>query len=243
MHLDVCFYVGILCTSRFELGWAHDNIFVASHMIMHYSCISTFHFLPFGTICWLVVFYLSLSLSLSLSDSLRMAPKCKTTPSRNPLHSKASSSDSTPLFVRFRDDKACQDFSKNFSKHGIHSDCHVILSDFSYIDLLTGHSQAGIRVSLWDLGELSLRDHTGVLLQYAWIWFFSTSVFYLHSRYAHYGHSEYCIWGAPCPEGSTSWLPQLWLSKEHVQRRAYVFVLWDSFCLGWSSEHPLLNLC
>ena len=61
---------------------------------------------------------LSLTLSLSLSHSLHMAPKPKTTPSRNPLH------------VWFHNEKACQDFSKNFSRRGIHSKHHVVLSDF-----------------------------------------------------------------------------------------------------------------
>ena len=36
------FYVGTLCAGWFGLGWAHDDFFVARHMIMHYSCISTF---------------------------------------------------------------------------------------------------------------------------------------------------------------------------------------------------------
>ena len=59
-----------------------------------------------------------------------MAPKRKTTPSRNPLHSGASSFDPTPLHVQFRDEKARQDFLKNFSKCGIHSESHIILLDF-----------------------------------------------------------------------------------------------------------------
>ena len=67
--------------------------------------------------------------------------------------------------------------------------------------------------------------------------FFSTSVFYSRSRYAHCGHYGYCIQGAPSLESSASWLPQLWSFEDRV------FVLWDSFYLGWSSEHLLLNLC
>ena len=81
--------------------------------------------------------FLFLSLSLSLSDSLRMALKRKTTPSWNPLHFGASSSDSTPLHVRFRDEKARYNFSESFSKCGIHSERHVILSDFFDTTLLT----------------------------------------------------------------------------------------------------------
>ena len=74
--------------------------------------------------------FLFVSLSPSLSNNLRMAPKCKSTPSWNLLHFGASSSDPI-VSVRFHDDKAYQDFSENFSKCGIHSERHVILSDFS----------------------------------------------------------------------------------------------------------------
>ena len=42
MHYRCVFYVGTLCAGWFGLGWAHDDFFVARHMIMHYSCISTF---------------------------------------------------------------------------------------------------------------------------------------------------------------------------------------------------------
>ena len=51
---------------------------------------------------------LSLSLSLSLSHGLRMAPKRKFAPSQNPLRSKASSSDPTPLHIQFRDELAAR---------------------------------------------------------------------------------------------------------------------------------------
>ena len=79
----------------------------------------------------------SVSFPLSLLDSLRTAPKRKSTPSRNPLRFGTSSSDPTPLHVRFRDEKAHKDFSENFSKRGIHSECHVVLSNFSDIALST----------------------------------------------------------------------------------------------------------
>ena len=59
-----------------------------------------------------------------------MAPKRKSTPSPNPFHSKTSSSDPTPLHVRFHDEKARQDFSENFSKRGVHSKRRMILLDF-----------------------------------------------------------------------------------------------------------------
>ena len=45
---------------------------------------------------------------------------------------------------------------------------------------------------------------------------FGTSFCYSRSRYTHCGHSRYCIWGAPCPEGKASWLPRLWSSEDCV---------------------------
>ena len=88
----------------------------------------------------LVLFCVSLSLSLSLSLLLRLVcsmepKKSKSTSSRNPLHSGASSSDFTPSHVRFRDDKAHKDFRRTFSQRGIHSECRVVLLDFSNTDL------------------------------------------------------------------------------------------------------------
>ena len=59
-----------------------------------------------------------------------MAPKRKSTPSQNPFHSRTSSSNLTPTLVQFRDGKAHQDFLENFSKRDIHSEHHVVLSDF-----------------------------------------------------------------------------------------------------------------
>ena len=66
-----------------------------------------------------------------------MAPKRKSTPARNhPLRSSAfSSSDPLPSNVRIRDDDAFKAFLKNFFRQGIHSECQVILSDFTDTDL------------------------------------------------------------------------------------------------------------
>ena len=80
--------------------------------------------------------------SFSLSNKLHMAPKHKSTLSQNPIHFETSSSDPTPLYVQFRDEKARKDFSENFSKCGVHSKHHVILLDFSDTTLPTViHSQ------------------------------------------------------------------------------------------------------
>ena len=65
-----------------------------------------------------------------------MAPKRKSTPSRNPLCSRASSSfNPTPSSVRFCDEDARKEFSENFSRRGVHSKRRVILVDLANIDL------------------------------------------------------------------------------------------------------------
>ena len=84
--------------------------------------------------------FVIVSFSLSLSYvSCIMTSKHKSIPSQNPLRFRASSSstpsDPTPSHVWFYDEKAKSDFSKNFSRQGIHSERQVILSDFSNTDL------------------------------------------------------------------------------------------------------------
>ena len=102
-----------------------------------FSCICTFNSLYFDILsCWCFSDCLSLFLALVCF----MAPKRKSTPSRNLLHSKASSSspsDPTPSHIRFHNEKAQSDFSKNFSRRGIHSERQVILSDFFDTNLPT----------------------------------------------------------------------------------------------------------
>ena len=67
-----------------------------------------------------------------------MTPKHKSTPARNSLRSGTSlSSDPTLSYIRFCDDDAFKEFSKNFSKRGIHSERQVILTDFTDTDLLS----------------------------------------------------------------------------------------------------------
>ena len=133
--LDMCNW---LCDGRIGLGWAHDVIYFACHMFMHFSCIRT----PFQYICyiWIVLelFWLSLfSLPLFLFTLvIFMALKRKSTPAWNPLRSGASSSsDSAPISLWFYDDDAHKAFSENFSRHNIHSERQVILAYFVDIDL------------------------------------------------------------------------------------------------------------
>ena len=65
-----------------------------------------------------------------------MAPKRKSTPAWNPLHSGASSlSDPTLSHIRFRHDDAFKAFSENFSRRDIHSKRQVLLTDFTDTDL------------------------------------------------------------------------------------------------------------
>ena len=67
---------------------------------------------------------------------MSIAPKCKSTPARNPLRfSVSSSSDPSPSNVWFCDDDAFKEFSENFSRRGIHLERQVVLSDFADIDL------------------------------------------------------------------------------------------------------------
>ena len=81
------------------LDWVEPmmQFLLARHMFMHFSCIRTLSFL--SILFWVVMLCLFVSLPFSLSDRLCMAPKCKSTPSRNPLCSGTSSSDPTPTHV------------------------------------------------------------------------------------------------------------------------------------------------
>ena len=81
--------------------------------------------------------FLSLPLFL-FTLVVSMAPKHKSTPTRNPLHSSASSSsDSAPLSLQFRDDDAHKAFSENFSRRGVHLERQVVLADFIDTNLPT----------------------------------------------------------------------------------------------------------
>ena len=102
----------------------------AYHMFMHFHTYIPILFLSFDTKLFGAFLRLSLSLSLSHSLSLSlllvlvysMAPKFKSTPSQNPLHSGAFSSNPTPSYVWFRDEKAKSNFKENFSQCSIHSE-------------------------------------------------------------------------------------------------------------------------
>ena len=126
------------------LDWAEPMMF----LLLHVTCSCIFHaYIPFILylididLCF-ILFGLSLSLSLSIRLVCSMAPKMsKSTMSQNPLRFGAASSspstNSNPSHVQFHDEKARTNFLENFSQHKIHSECQVILSDFSNTDLPT----------------------------------------------------------------------------------------------------------
>ena len=67
---------------------------------------------------------------------MSMAPKRKSTPARNLLHSGASSSsDQTLTHIWFCDDDTFKAFLEKFSRRGIHLEHQVILTDFANTDL------------------------------------------------------------------------------------------------------------
>ena len=106
-------------------------------MFMHSPCIHTLfsiYLLYLKCVGSFLIVFLSPSLFIYV---VSMAPKRKSTPSQNPLHSRAStSSDPTPSHIWFRDKDARKDFSKNFSRQVVHSERRVILADFTDTDLL-----------------------------------------------------------------------------------------------------------
>ena len=123
-----------------ELDWAEPMMQFPLHVTC--LCIPHAYVLYFQYTCYiwnvfgafLIVSFFSLSLLFTLIVS--MAPKRKSTPSQNPLHSRASSSsDPIPSSIRFHDEDARKDFSENFSRWGVHSERRVILANFANTDL------------------------------------------------------------------------------------------------------------
>ena len=99
---------------------------------------SLFNIIVIFEIAWdFLIVFLFLSLFL-FALVVSMVPKLKSTPARNPLHPRASSSSNPTLsHIRFHDDDAFKAFSENFSRRGIHLECQVILANFANTDLPT----------------------------------------------------------------------------------------------------------
>ena len=139
-------------------------------MHSHAYVLTIFYILLYYVVGAFLIVSLSLLLSLFLALVCSMTHKRKSTPSRNPLHSRASSSspsDPTPSHVKFHDEKAQPKFSENFSRRGIHSERQVIMSYFSDTDLPTVIYSRGLGVTVWHPGHVPFHAHTRVLLQYA----------------------------------------------------------------------------
>ena len=103
---------------------SHAYILSFSIYLLYLKCFGTF-----------LIFSLSFPLFL-FTLVVSMAPKRKSTLSRNPLRSKTSSSSNpTPSHLRFRNDDAHKAFSENFSRRGIHSEHQVIPANFANTDL------------------------------------------------------------------------------------------------------------
>ena len=129
-----CVLVGLDWAKPMMQFFLHVSCSCISHAYVHYFSIYLLYLKCFGT--FLIV---SLSLPLFLFTLVvSMAPKRKSTLSRNLFHSKtSSSSDPTPSRLRFRDDDAHKAFSENFSRRGVHLERQVILADFADTDLPT----------------------------------------------------------------------------------------------------------
>ena len=145
-HAFRCVFTLLLCCVLVGLFWAepmmHLNLHVTCSCIFMHTYLSVFYHLILKLLGTFLIVCLSLSPSFSVSYvSCIMAPKCKSTSSWNPLRSGASSSsspfDPIPSHVWFHDEKAKLDFLENFSRRSIHSECQVVLSNFSNTDLPT----------------------------------------------------------------------------------------------------------
>ena len=139
MHFR-CVFTLLLCYVLVGLDWAEPMMYLNLHVICSCIFMHTYPSCFYVLILNLFGAFLIVSFSLSLSYvSCIMTSKHKSIPSQNPLRFRASSSftpsDPTPSHVWFYDEKAKSDFSKNFSRQGIHSERQVILSDFSNTDL------------------------------------------------------------------------------------------------------------
>ena len=105
-HAFTCVFI---CCMLIGLDWVEPMMqifffFCTSHVHAHFMHMYSFFF--FFGVLYCDGAFLFLFVSLSLSNSLRMAPKHKSAPSRNPLRFEASSSNPTLLHIWFCDKKA-----------------------------------------------------------------------------------------------------------------------------------------
>ena len=180
------YFVAMTCAVKFGLGWAHDVFKFACHMFMH----TYLHFFIFLYIDVFGAFlHVSLSPSLFLLVSCIMEPKWKSTPSQNPLCSRASSSsDHTPPHVQFCDDTGHplseRTFWRTFVDKAFIQNAKSSYRNFLILTYPLSFT-IGVGVTLWHPGHLFLYDHTWVLLQYSQNWHFCTSFLLSCLRYMH----------------------------------------------------------
>ena len=126
-----------LCADRFELSWAHDAFLHVTCSCISRAYVPSFQYIWYYWCCLRLFWSSFLFLPLFLFTLVvSMAPKCKSTPARNPLRfGTFSSFDPSPSNVRFRDDDAFKAFSENFSRRAIHSERQVVLSNFADTNL------------------------------------------------------------------------------------------------------------
>ena len=215
-------------------------------MLMHFHAYVPYIQYIFVYLNCLELFWLSLS---SLSLSLLFTLMRQWHQNVNLLHpetlfcSKASSSsDHTPSSIRFRDEDARKDFSKNFSRRGVHSECESfwrILSTLTYpMSFTVGVGSHCVTSRSYVLSCWS-RSFTPTCMELILQYLF----FILASRYAHCCHTGVGIRCALCPEGRASWLPWLWASEDCVQRRDDFRFLRASRGLGRSLVYTMFDLC
>ena len=138
------------------------------------------------------------SLSLLFTLVVFMAPKRKSTPSQNPLRSGASSS-SDPLLLIFG---SVMRMPESTSRRTFLN--KVFIRNAESFWRTSSTLTFPLSFTVRDGSHLSICADLGVLLQHAWIRFFSTSLFYSFFRYTHCSHTAACCRCASCFEGRAS---------------------------------------
>ena len=168
----MCFYyVEIMCAGRIGLGWAHDGFPFACHMFMHFSCIHTNIFSILLILNCLVLFCLSLSLSFfrlvalwHLNGSLLRLGTLFTPghllllPLLIILHLMFGSMMIKPI----------RTFQRTFHDMTFIRNAKSFYRTFSILTFPLS-SIVGVGSHCVASRSLSLCNHTGFLLQYAWI--------------------------------------------------------------------------
>ena len=196
-----------LCASRFGLGWAHDDITVARHMLMHFHA-----YVPYIQYISIYLNYLELFLLFFSSPFLSLVYISMS------WNQNVSLLHPGTLFVLGHRlllillllfySVLCWGCPKGLLGELFSMRCSFGMPSH-FVKLLWHwpthcHSQPGLGVAVWHLDHMSIHANPGVLLQHAWIWFFSTSISYSRSRYMHSYHTGVGIWCALCPEGRAS---------------------------------------